>query len=250
MNEQIIILEEYVETTWNYYTKNHYLNLGYNFTKIGDKFTVKVCDLPKESTVLVTGVCPSCNLSRSMKIRNINRVNHTFCNKCMKRINNDKRKENYCCNYCGEKSKVYRFVNGERYCNRHARQMMNRGYCYKSICEKNDIILEEDHAKIVLRNKRGNIVGYGLIDFDDIDKIKPYKWRHYKGKTTEYVYGSKDGVGYHKLHRVIMNPPDDLVVDHRNHNGLDNRKQNLKVCTQKENMQNLRNKSNEGGNES
>ena len=160
MNEQIIILEEYVETTWNYYTKNHYLNLGYNFTKIGDKFTVKVCDLPKESTVLVTGVCPSCNLSRSMKIRNINRVNHTFCNKCMKRINNDKRKENYCCNYCGEKSKVYRFVNGERYCNRHARQMMNRGYCYKSICEKNDIILEEDHAKIVLTNNINNIVSY------------------------------------------------------------------------------------------
>ena len=44
-----------------------------------------------------------------------------------------------------------------------------------------------------------------------------------------------------------MNPPDNLVVDHRNHNGLDNRKQNLKVCTQKENMQNLRNKSNERG---
>ena len=98
-----------------------------------------------------------------------------------------------------------------------------------------------------MRNKRGDIVAYGLIDLDDIDKIKPYKWRHYKGKTTEYVYGSKDGVGYHKLHRVIMNPPDDLVVDHRNHNGLDNRKQNLKVCTQKENMQNLRNKSNERG---
>ena len=126
MNKQLIILEEYVETTWNSYTKNHYLNLGYKFTKIGDKFTVKVCDLPKESTMLVTGVCPSCNLSRSMKIRNINRVNHTFCNKCMKRINNDKRKENYCCNYCGEKSNIYRFVNGERYCTRIANVMLDR----------------------------------------------------------------------------------------------------------------------------
>ena len=240
MNEQLIILEEYVETTWNSYTKNHYLNLGYNFTKIGDKFTVKVCDLPKESTVLVTGVCPSCNLSRSMNIRNINRVNHTFCNKCMKRINNDKRKENYCCNYCGEKSNIYRFVNGERYCTRHAKQMNRYGRCFKTIFEENDIIVKESHAEIVLRNKMGEIIGYGLIDIEDVEKIKPYKWRLCKGKSTDYVYGSKDGVTYHKLHRVVMNCPEHLVVDHLEHNGLDNRKCKLKVCTQEENLKNRR----------
>lgn len=31
-----------------------------------------------------------------------------------------------------------------------------------------------------------------------------------------------------------------IVVDHKNHNGLDNRRQNIWACTQKENMANKR----------
>ena len=40
------------------------------------------------------------------------------------------------------------------------------------------------------------------------------------------------------IHRIIKDCPVDKVIDHKNGNGLDNRKCNLKVCTQKANSQN------------
>jgi len=38
------------------------------------------------------------------------------------------------------------------------------------------------------------------------------------------------------LHRVIMNAPKGLLVDHRNNNGLDNRRENLRLATHSQNM--------------
>lgn len=41
------------------------------------------------------------------------------------------------------------------------------------------------------------------------------------------------------LHRVIMQPPVGMEVDHVNGNRLDNTRKNLRVCTHLENMQNM-----------
>ena len=42
------------------------------------------------------------------------------------------------------------------------------------------------------------------------------------------------------MHRFLMNPPKGMVVDHINGNGLDNRRCNLRICTQLQNSQNSR----------
>jgi flagellar basal body rod protein FlgC len=40
------------------------------------------------------------------------------------------------------------------------------------------------------------------------------------------------------MHRLIMNTPDGMDTDHINSNGLDNRRQNLRICTHAENLAN------------
>jgi len=42
------------------------------------------------------------------------------------------------------------------------------------------------------------------------------------------------------MHREIMNAPPERLVDHRDHNGLDNRKSKLRICTRAENTRNQR----------
>ncbi len=41
------------------------------------------------------------------------------------------------------------------------------------------------------------------------------------------------------MHRVVMNAPEWMEVDHINHNGCDNRKENLRLCTHRDNTKNL-----------
>lgn len=72
-----------------------------------------------------------------------------------------------------------------------------------------------------------------LVNDEDYADLTKYKWHVHKYKKLWYAQRNLKKVnGYSSLgmHRVIMNCPEDMVVDHINHNGLDNRKENLRVC--------------------
>lgn len=55
-----MLLSENVYVKWNSKTKRHYVELGYNFIKMGDSFLVKVNDLTKGSNVKVLVSCDYC----------------------------------------------------------------------------------------------------------------------------------------------------------------------------------------------
>lgn len=82
-----------------------------------------------------------------------------------------------------------------------------------------------------------------LIDDDDYDKVINYTWCIFKpsGSKSFYVGTNikKDGkFKIQTLHRIILNYYSDKFIDHINHNTLDNRKCNLRICTNLENQRN------------
>lgn len=91
-----------------------------------------------------------------------------------------------------------------------------------------------------------------LIDDEDADKVKEYRWRLLEG----YVRGrgqylgkvpSRSGKRYTRyvevaLHRLVMDAPDDMRVDHKDHNPLNCQKYNLRICTHAQNSFNKRKK--------
>lgn len=77
------------------------------------------------------------------------------------------------------------------------------------------------------------------IDKSDYDKIKDYCWiSHDKG----YIH-TRMGNKMVNLHRFVMNAPDDMFVDHINGDKTDNRKCNLRLCTNSQNQMNAKTSS-------
>jgi len=85
-----------------------------------------------------------------------------------------------------------------------------------------------------------------LVDDEDFEYLNQFKWCAQKKKHTYYARGQKsiNGISMHILmHRIIMNTPDNMITDHIDHNGLNNQKSNLRICT---NGQNLMNRKSRG----
>lgn len=82
--------------------------------------------------------------------------------------------------------------------------------------------------------------GYvALIDAADMPLVGSVGWAAQPGRSTVYAYGRYGG-RVASMHRVLLglNVGDGKHVDHINGDGLDNRRCNLRVCTNRENQHN------------
>ena len=137
------------------------------------------------------------------------------------------------CDYCGK----------EHY--RKPTRIWENNYCcndcyQKGRLTKNIIIEENDYAEIIIEKDNTNLKI--KIDKEDIDKVKQYRWCARYDKTIDgyYIEAWERGKNRKrlKLHRFLTDCPKTMQVDHINRNTLDNRKENLRICTQAENAQN------------
>lgn len=77
-----------------------------------------------------------------------------------------------------------------------------------------------------------------LVDEADFDLLRASRWYVYKrDRGTQYALRDRvDEKGTERLHRVLLNAPRGALVDHRNLNGLDNRRENLRLSTTSSNL--------------
>ncbi|MDO8610082.1 MAG: HNH endonuclease [bacterium] len=78
-----------------------------------------------------------------------------------------------------------------------------------------------------------------LFDFEDFNTIKNHSWFiwYRKRSKTRYLRGEMENGKFIYIHQLIItNVPDGKIIDHKNHNGLDNRKENLRFATGGQNV--------------
>ena len=136
---------------------------------------------------------------------------------------------------------------GLGYCIKHLWQMNNYGKILdRTYRDRNEIVVEDDVAKMKLYDKLCNITGETIFDSKYVDDIKDFKW-HIKNDDGYVVTNYTDkSNGHHqiiKLHQAIISLSGKIVesgkqIDHKDRNKLNNMENNLRICTPNQNSQN------------
>ena len=140
------------------------------------------------------------------------------------------------CEHCGKE-----INNGHGLCEKHYRQLKRYGAFLednqRDENDPNEIVFYDDYAEIILYDDllQEELEERIIIDLEDVEKIKNYKWSLKNG----YAFNTEVGL----LHRFLNEYPNDMVIDHINLNKLDNRRSNLRICTYSQNNMNTKIKS-------
>ena len=83
---------------------------------------------------------------------------------------------------------------------------------------------------------------FALVDDADFDWLNQYKWHvccvsYAKRSVVDVNTGKRHEVFMHRL-ILGLKYHDKRQGDHKNHNGFDNQRQNLRICTRSQNLQN------------
>jgi hypothetical protein len=85
-----------------------------------------------------------------------------------------------------------------------------------------------------------------IVDDADYEALSMFKWYANRSPYTSYAMRKckkpGGGRGVIKMHRAILSPPDGVKVDHRDGDGLNNMRSNLRCCSTAENGWNQRKK--------
>lgn len=137
------------------------------------------------------------------------------------------------CNICQSTNRVCNTDIG-LLCGKHYLQYQRHGKILeRTKFDPNECIDCDTYFEIIIYDNKCNEKCRSLIDKEDLNLIQNKKWSTNKdnyvisGSTKPFIY----------LHRLIMNV-DDKYVDHINGDTLDNRKSNLRIVSNSDNLKN------------
>lgn len=78
---------------------------------------------------------------------------------------------------------------------------------------------------------------FALVDDEDFEWLNQWKW-HLLTRKKPFYASRKVGNQRILMHREILQTPDGALSDHRDGNGLNNQRYNLRTCTNSENQAN------------
>lgn len=84
---------------------------------------------------------------------------------------------------------------------------------------------------------------FALVDDEDFETLSRLKWHAVKIRSNFYAARKKVGGPMIYMHRSLLGDPPGMVCDHINGDGLDNRRSNLRLCTDAENRKAFRKKT-------
>ena len=177
---------------------------------------------------------------KEFKVANWNKERKFCCKKCQF-IAQKKEKIIKKCQMCGKIFEVLPYQKESKYCSNKCFYESRIDFKYG-----NKIKEYKNYAVLIIESKKFGTIDV-LIDKKNIEKVKKYTWCLTHSKRGNFYIMTKIKNKTLKLHRYLTNCPNNMVVDHINHNTLDNREKNLRVCTNTENIHNFKIMSNKTG---
>ncbi len=143
------------------------------------------------------------------------------------------------CDYNSGYKIIFHATKNMYLCSKHYQQLKLYGEIkQRTRKDLNEIVLYDTYAEIILYDRNNKEKSRAIIDIEDVERVKKYKWSEMGGGYATATYYKDNMKTSILLHRLIMGLNNNTDYDHIDGNRKDCRKYNLRPVNKLENGRN------------
>jgi len=117
------------------------------------------------------------------------------------------------------------------YCQKHYYQIRKYGKILtRTNSDPNDYVIKDQVVHFFIYNQQNERVATTIFDVEDLPAVTKHKWCLSGGYPVSFINNKSI-----KLSQFILKAPKGFLVDHKNHDKLNNLKNNLRICSKRQN---------------